>query len=421
MEFLNKMIFGKYTRKILFLTLLLSITFLVFGCTSSDQKIKTSSDGTNNRKQEISKEEKAKPKKDKDFKKKKDKAVKEKSFEKEQKAASKDTTNQKNNEEKGQWIAQKLEEFTFYTNPAWEKGNETIFFKPDGSEVYGITGISNLGSGGSELFFKNTIEHIKKEGEVEIIKTSDTLTEKKNKQGVTYYVGWVDSRLKNRPQYSVFLLVPQKNLVVSFVAQFAKDSISRDEVYETMENMYQDIEFHLGERDYVSGNTFIVGEDAEICFYKDNTFKFYRSKDDHENDYFEGTYEVLYGEAAIDKVVSMKDYGLTREEMEKVLAAQMDQNVSLSKNNLYRYWAEEQKKQGKKVEEIERETHKVCRDTFHAIILHNETLVKSPTESEKLGIDTLYFGHYINEKETMDLVNANAGSYALWKFSKITE
>ena len=55
-----------------------------------------------------------------------------------------------------------------------------------------------------------------------------------------------------------------------------------------------------------------------------SSYRYYRSEDDHENQYYEGVYEVYYGQTAVDKVVSMTEYGLTEEELNQVLSANMN-------------------------------------------------------------------------------------------------
>ncbi len=307
------------------------------------------------------------------------------------------------------------DEFTFYVMPEWTKrNNEYIYDVASGNEGYGITGISNLGSKKSEDFFKDFVKYVDEEKGKEVIKYSDALIERKTAQGVVYQIGWVDVNLKGIPHYVVMVMSPQKNVAISFFAQLRENNIPREQVYKTIEMMYKDIEFHLGEKDYVSGNTFIVGENSEICFYKDKTFKFYKSKDDHENYYYEGTYDVFYGEAAVDEIVSLEEYGITKKDVESFLANAADNNISLRSDKPNEYFTKKQKQD-------DEETYKACKDTFYAIILHNKNLVTSPSKSEKKGHDTLYVGHYVQEKKALDLENVNANSIAFWQFSKISE
>lgn len=140
-----------------------------------------------------------------------------------------------------------------------------------------------------------------------------------------------------------------------------------------------------------------------------SSYRYYRSEDDHENQYYEGVYEVYYGQTAVDKVVSMTEYGLTEEELNQVLSANMNGYVpGGSTPGDYLYY--------EGVLEDTRERYTVCLDTFYAVILHNQRLVYSPDNVREDGNSTLYIGFYIPELEMADLTNCNALSHTQWTF-----
>ena len=43
---------------------------------------------------------------------------------------------------------------------------------------------------------------------------------------------------------------------------------------------------------------------------------YYRTKEEYDGDYYKGTYEAYHGQEALDKVVSLEQYGITEEEIE---------------------------------------------------------------------------------------------------------
>ena len=138
-----------------------------------------------------------------------------------------------------------------------------------------------------------------------------------------------------------------------------------------------------------------------------------RLKRDVKRFKYEGVYEVYYGQAAMDKVASMTEYGLTMEELERVLAANMNGYIpGGSKPSDYLYATGEL--------EDDRERYQVCLDTFYAVILHNQRLVSSPEDVQEGGNSTLYIGFYLPELEMSDLTNCNAASYTQWAFQEKT-
>lgn len=98
----------------------------------------------------------------------------------------------------------------------------------------------------------------------------------------------------------------------------------------------------------------------------------------------QGVYEGYRGQAAMDKAVFMTEYGLTMGELE---------------DNRTRY--------------------DVCRDTFYAVILNNQRLIRSPGDVRE-GSSTLYLGFYLPKLEMADLLNCNAVSYTQWMFQDKT-
>ena len=210
------------------------------------------------------------------------------------------------------------------------------------------------------------------------------------------------------------IIAPQKNLVLTFAAQAHKDRV-QDPAFVWMElnGLCDTLTFEIGAQDYISGNTFLCNDGSQLCLRDDSSYRYYQSAEDHENQYYEGIYEVYRGQAAMDKIASMTEYGLTMEELERVLAANMNGYIpGGSKPSDYLYAIGEL--------EDNRTYYSVCLDTFYAVILNNQRLVHSPDDVQEGSNSTLYLGFYIPELNMADLTNANAASYTQWTFQEKT-
>lgn len=204
------------------------------------------------------------------------------------------------------------------------------------------------------------------------------------------------------------VIVPQKNMVLTFCGQAYTDKTEApNTIWHTLNLLCDSLMFEIGSKDYISGGTFLCGDGSQLCLADDNSFRYYQSERDHENQYYEGSYEVYYGQAAMDKVASMAEYGLTMEELKQVLSASMNGYIpGGSKPSDYLYSMGEL--------EDDRPRYDVCLDTFYAVILHNQRLVHSPEEITEGGNSVLYLGFYLPELKLVDLTNANAASHTQW-------
>ena len=113
------------------------------------------------------------------------------------------------------------------------------------------------------------------------------------------------------------VIEPRKNLVLTFCGQAYKDQVSGSgEVWDTLDLLCESLTFEIGLKDEITGNTFLCGDGSQLCLQNDDGFRWYQSAEDHEKPYYEGVYEVYYGQAAMDKAASIAEYGLTMEELE---------------------------------------------------------------------------------------------------------
>ncbi|MBQ4521359.1 MAG: hypothetical protein IJA10_00185 [Lachnospiraceae bacterium] len=163
----------------------------------------------------------------------------------------------------------------------------------------------------------------------------------------------------------------------------------------------------------VTGNRFVVlNDDSEIQMDEDGSFIYYRTKEEYDGDYYKGTYEAYHGQEAVDKVVSLEQYGITEEEIDRVIDSTIESGYRLgdvSGQNSMFYMLENYT--GEKYSNAE--TYDVDKDVFYCIILHNDILYMDGKE-EEIEHDTVYIGYYIEEVGMIDLLNIGTANSAVW-------
>jgi hypothetical protein len=132
-------------------------------------------------------------------------------------------------------------------------------------------------------------------------------------------------------------------------------------------------------------HSFVAKDGSYIVFNKDKTFYWYESKDNLDDNYYYGTYEVYRGENAIDYISSkLTLYGVTESEQRNVI-----------------------KNQGNK-DPI---------DHYYNWNLYNKKLVTNKNEQE-IDRDTHFYGMVSDDYDVFYLVNMNASTYATFTLEK---
>lgn len=311
-------------------------------------------------------------------------------------------------------------EVTFNIGADWtQTEGQNMFYTKEQDQVYGLNGTSPLGSKTPQEMFEDLIAYYEMDGRFQMEEKTESLSSWVSEDGVACEYGTVYGKLDSFLYYTKVIIAPQKNLVLTFAGQAAGQEGYEQALKDTLSSLCDSVTFDVGAQDDISGNTFLNEDGSELCLQEDGSFRYYRSEDDHENQYYEGTYEVFYGQPAFDKVASMTEYGLTEEELEQTLSSNMNGYLPGGSSPMDALYGLDGDKKDN------RTRYQVCRDTFYALILHNDKLVMSPGEETEQGHDTLYIGYYIPELEAADLINANAGSHFTWsnkgKSEKVTE
>lgn len=304
-----------------------------------------------------------------------------------------------------------VDDVTFSVAKDWEHtpmdGYEGTFMTPEQDAAYQLQGVSSLGSYTPDAFYQELKDFYSKS--YEITQADDTLTTDSMPDGVECYIGHIEMTARSTNFSIDVLIAPQKNKVATFAAQCAEGNTPPVDIREVSNTAV----FEVGTEDIVHGNTFLANDGSELCLADDNTFLYYQSADDHSGAYCTGTYESLYGQAAIDKLASMTEYGLTKEELEQTLSADMNGYTPGGSSPTDFLDSEE---------DANTDTgYHVCTDTFYAVILHNEQMVEASGETSAMGNDTVYLGYYIPELSLVDMLNANTANYAEWTLQGKTE
>ena len=298
----------------------------------------------------------------------------------------------------------------------WTQAEGTdLFYTADGQQVYGLNGVSALGSYTPQEFFELITEYYGSSGQFDSLESPDELYSWKFGDDVECQVADLVGYQGSVLYCTKLVIAPRKNLVLTFCGQVHRDYAQGPAgVQYALNRLCDKLTFEIGDEDYISGNTFLCGDGSQLCLQADGGFRYYQSAEDHENQYYEGEYEVYYGQAAMDKAASMTEYGLTVEELERVLSVNMNGYIpGGSRPSDYFYATGEL--------EDNRERYQVCLATFYAVILHNQRLVRSPEDVTEGGNSTLYIGFYLPELEMADLTNCNAMSYTQWTFQEKTD
>ena len=300
---------------------------------------------------------------------------------------------------------------SFEVSEDWLQAEGMDMFYTDKNEVYGLNGVSPLGSYEPQALYEELSAYYS--SQFDTFSAPEELTAWQSSDGVECLTADFTGVYESVLYCTKVVIAPQKNLVLTFDAQAYKDRQEPTVVWMVLNQLCESLTFEIGTRDEISGNTFLCGDGSQLCLQDGGDFRWYQSAEDHEHQYYEGVYEVYRGQEAMDQVASMTEYGLTMEELEQVLAASMNGYIpGGSRPSDYLYATGEL--------EDERERYQVCLDTFYAVILHNQRLVSSPEEVQEGGNSTLYIGFYLPELGMADLTNCNAGSNAQWTFQEKT-
>lgn len=126
-----------------------------------------------------------------------------------------------------------------------------------------------------------------------------------------------------------------------------------------------------------------VASDGSEMVFAANTFYWYKSSTDHNDNYYFGKYEIYIGSDAVDFITTdLSNYGVTRSELESVFA----KNEEYSEDNFI-----------------------VVNLNYSKMVINGETSVPETTLVP-------WYGFILDDGTILDVANMNTGTY--YKFTK---
>ena len=157
------------------------------------------------------------------------------------------------------------------------------------------------------------------------------------------------------------------------------------ENYEAELNMGQEWYYaEPGDEDPFAGYRFVAGDDSVIYFENDGSFLWYQDDEEHEDNYYQGTYTTYCGETAIEVLIyEMTEYGVTQQEMDDYFARNADNHIYSEEN-------------------------------FIVLTLRTEQAVIDGEEQERVPYERNYMGFFPEDYGYYDAVNMDSGEYVLF-------
>ena len=293
------------------------------------------------------------------------------------------------------------DQFSFRVNADWKENQDPVAFIASDEEIYRPVGVSPMGDESADMLFDHIVEEYEKY-DYTIVEQSDAMEDWVAPEEIACQSGWFIAENQGMYIRIEVIAVPQKNLLISIGAEYL-DQSQGDTVEENLMKIKNTLSFQVGDQDYISGSRFQMDDGADLCLKADGSFYYYQSDEDHSQNYYQGEYEVYYGQPAFDYLVEKQDYPGGYELLEETLSQHMEG-----------YRLEDSVLDALLEEPKETNSYQVCKDTFYVVVLHNQKLVLEEGESDIQPYDSVYLGYYIPELKFAKMGNMNSQNYFKW-------
>lgn len=219
------------------------------------------------------------------------------------------------------------------------------------------------------------------------------------------------------------IFLPSADIFIQLVTFSENGDVIQDMMNHLTNSLTFQIETHLTVEDRVSGNSFQSSNDGSLMVLEtDGTYRYYQSSEDLTDNYYQGTYEVFYGDEAMAEMSNLTQYGLDIFELLAYVEQQEEHGyvVGLSMDNSHLAFSFDD--DGNIIginPDLPRET--VKRTDFCTLITYPEIIVTGGQTIEANSKLNPYIGYYLESKNGMELTNCNNLSVALWVKQENTE
>lgn len=288
------------------------------------------------------------------------------------------TSKEEQQEDQDNYIVVEKDRISFEIAESWqlnEKNGQEYYSDTLSGTAYMFNGISTDNGSEPEQNVKEFLNYFENNSSELYENLSDVKT---NSDGVELRTAVIRFKKDGYDMFMYILFCNEKNLIVSYTAQFYSDMGIESYVLENLGRMAMSSRFKETE-DKLSNGSFIEDYTGITFEFSDESFKLYMNKDDAENDYVSGKCEILRGIGAVERVNSMEEYGLTTEEQLRILNG---------RDSFF--------------------------DDYYAVILSIEESVKNGENTLEEPVRKLYVGNYNEETDSFDMTNCNSFYNAQW-------
>ena len=297
------------------------------------------------------------------------------------------------------------EHVTFCVGDNWSKIDdiEGAFVYPDNKSIYMLQGVSPLGTGvDADTFYKSLVDYYSQQNNQIDEKACESMKPYTTANGIEGYIGRITltepgSNGQSDIHHEIDVLVlPQKNYVVTFDAQYVSPNSLPVDIREITNTARIDI----ATEDVTKGGVFVdQNTDSLLDLSTEGQFITYFDKNDKEGEYVQGICEIYRGKEAVEKAAALTEYGLTKEELNDQIDRALN-GYSLNSTMPGR----------------SSDTYHVCEDDFYTMVFDVSSYHMEDGSVEQIeNNNVLYIGFYVEELDTLDMLNCKSLSLYLWK------
>ena len=294
---------------------------------------------------------------------------------------------------------------TFCVGDNWKKIDDIdgAFVYPDNKSIYMLQGVSPLGARvDADTVYKSLIDHYSQQNNQIDENACEDMKPYTTANGIDGYIGRITlTELGSNGQSDIHheidvLVLPQKNYVVTFDAQ----CVSSNSLPIDIREITNTARIEIATEDVTKDGVFVEqNTDSLLDLSTEGHFITYFDKNNKEGEYVQGTCEIYRGKEAIEKVAALTEYGITKDELNDQINSALN-GYSLNET----------------MTGSTSDSYHVCEDDFYAMVFDVSSHHGEDGSVEQIeNNNVLYIGFYVEELDTLDMINCKSLSQYLWK------